>query len=151
MQFALIDKTSLALIGLANAGFPVNEQQFLMPVPPEFSVDELDLWIYDGEKLVKGVYVPPIDPTAFLVDTGPFFDRFGTSKLPILMSADPLVKALMADIQVRKWIDLQRLDVAQALEVLISKSLITNELKMAILNTPVATEENRVLKKLYFS
>ena len=94
---------------------------------------------------------PEPDPTAFLIDTGPFFDRFGEAKLPLLMSADPLVKALMTDIQVRKWIDLQRPDVAQALAVLVSKSLITNELKTAILDTPVATEENRVLKKLYFS
>ena len=91
------------------------------------------------------------DPTASYIDIGPFFDRFGTSKLPILMSADPLVKALMSDIQVRKWIDLQRPDVAQALDVLISKSLVTPTLKTAILDTPISSEENMVLRKLYFS
>ena len=129
---------------------PSDSQRLLAP-PPEFLLDELDLWIFDGETLVKGVYVPPIDPTAFLIDTGPFFDRFGTSKLPILMSADPLVKALMADIQIRKWIDLQRPDVAQALDILVSKALLTPELKTAILEHPVEIEENRVLKKLYFA
>ena len=93
----------------------------------------------------------PPDPTLSYIDIGPFFDRFGSAKLPILMSGDPLVKALMADIQVRKWIDLKRPDVAQALDVLISKSLVTPALKTAILDTPISAEENMVLKKLYFS
>jgi len=94
---------------------------------------------------------PVIDPCEWLVDIGTFMDRFGASKLPILMSADPLVKALVSDIQCRKWIDLQRADVAQALDALISKSLVTAEQKTAILETPVTEIENMALRKLYFS
>jgi hypothetical protein len=67
------------------------------------------------------------------------------------MSSDLLVKALVSDIQCRKWIDLQRIDVGQAIDVLISKSLATAELKTAILTTPVSAVENMALRKLYFS
>jgi hypothetical protein len=98
-------------------------------------------------------YVAPVveEPTKWFIDIGPFFDRFGSSKLAVLMSSEPLVKALIADINVRKWVDLKRADVAQALAALVSYSLLTTEQVNTILNTEVQPEENLVLRKMYFS
>ena len=90
--------------------------------------------------------------TQWLIDVGPFFDRFGAAKMPLLVSTNATVKALIADIQVRKWIDLKRPDVEQALDVLIALGItnMTTQLKAAILTTPVTAEENLALRKLYF-
>lgn len=60
----------------------------------------------------------PVKPTEWLIDIGPFFDRFGAAKMAVLTSADAGVKAILADTQVRKWIDLQRADVAQSLSLI---------------------------------
>lgn len=98
-------------------------------------------------------YTPPLtpaDPCEWLIDIGPFFDRFGANKMAILTSADVTVKAVIQDVQIRKWIDLQRTDVAAALDVLVAKGLITGTDKTTILTTPVTVEENRALRKLYF-
>ena len=96
---------------------------------------------------------PAPDPTEWLIDVGPFFDRFGPAKLAVLSSSDAAVRALVADLQVRKWIDLKRADVAQGIDLLISKSIpgLDAELKTAILNDPVQPVENLALRKAYFS
>jgi hypothetical protein len=71
--------------------------------------------------------------------------------MDILTSTNAGVKAIITDIQVRKWIDLKRPDVATSLDYIISKvTLMTVEIKAAILNTPVTAEENLALRKLYF-
>lgn len=95
----------------------------------------------------------PADPTEWLIDVGPFFDRFGHAKLAVLSSSDAAVRALVTDLQVRKWIDLKRADVAQGIDLLISKSIpgIDAALKSAILTTPVQPVENLALRKAYFS
>ena len=93
---------------------------------------------------------PLPDPAAWLIDIGPFFDRFGVAKIPTLASADATVQAIVKDCQARKWIDLQRVDVAQGLDTLIAKALIDEPLKSAILSTPVAPEENLALRRSYF-
>lgn len=93
----------------------------------------------------------PENPTEWLVDIGPFFDRFGVAKMAVLTSVDAGVKAILADTQVRKWLDLKRPDVAQALAYIASVvPAITQELQDSILNTPVTPEENLALRKLYF-
>ena len=96
---------------------------------------------------------PAPDPTEWLIDVGPFFDRFGPAKLAVLSSSDAAVRALMTDLQVRKWIDLKRADVAQGIDLLISKSIpgLDAALKNAILTTPVQPVENLALRKEYFS
>ena len=96
---------------------------------------------------------PAPDPTEWLIDVGPFFDRFGPAKLAVLSSSDAAVRALVTDLQVRKWIDLKRADVAQGIDLLISKSIpgLDAALKSAILNTPVQPVENLALRKAYFS
>lgn len=105
-------------------------------------------WGFDGANWTAPV--APVDPCEWLIDIGPFFDRFGASKVALLSSSNATVRALVADVQVRKWIDLKRADVATALDLLISAGLITAAQKTAILTAPVTAEENRALRKLYF-
>jgi hypothetical protein len=97
-------------------------------------------------------YAAPVDPTAWLIDVGSFFDRFGNAKLNVLASQDALVRAIVQDCSNRKWIDLKLQSVSQALDILVGKNItdVTTELKSIIINTPVEASENLVLRKLYF-
>lgn len=91
------------------------------------------------------------DPCAWLIDLGPFYDRFGATKMAVLTSTDPMVKAIVMDTNIRKWIDLKRADVASALAYIGSViPAVDSALQSAILNTPVSAEENGALRKLYF-
>ena len=92
-------------------------------------------------------------PTEWLIDVGPFFDRFGPAKMAVLAHPDALVQALVKDLQVRKWIDLKRADVAQGIDLLIAKGVpgVNAALKAAILNTPASHEENLALRRVYWS
>lgn len=95
---------------------------------------------------------PAPGPTDWLIDIGPFFDRFGAAKMAVLTSADAGVKAILADLQVRKWIDLQRVDVGEGLAYVGTKvPAVTAALQTTILTTPVLPAENLALRKLYFS
>jgi len=91
--------------------------------------------------------------TAWLIDVGPFFDRFGASKIAVLASSDPIVKACVSDVQSRKWVDLKRSDLPQAIDLIIAAGVpgVNAALKNSILNAPAAAAEQFVLKKLYFS
>lgn len=108
---------------------------------------------HPGAVLVEQSAEPAPNPTEWLIDISPFFDRFGAAKLPVLASADATVRALVADLQVRKWIDLQRPDVGHGIDLLIAKAIdgVTPALKAAILDTPVAPDENLALRKTYFT
>ena len=93
-----------------------------------------------------------VNPTEWLIDIGTFFDRFGAAKMAVLTSADAGVRAILADLQVRKWIDLKRPDVGQSVAYVGAKvPAVTTELQDTILNTPVTPEENLALRKMYFS
>ena len=95
---------------------------------------------------------PAPDPTEWLIDVGPFFDRFGAAKMAVLTSTDPGVQAILKDTQIRKWLDLKLPEVAQSVAYVGTKvSAVTAELQDAILNTPVVPTENLALRKLYFS
>ena len=48
----------------------------------------------------------PVDPALWRIDVGSFFDRFGEAKLAILSSENPIVKAMITDASVRKYISL---------------------------------------------
>lgn len=86
------------------------------------------------------------------IDIGPFFDRFGAAKIPVLTSSDVGVKAILADTQVRKWIDLKRPDVTQSIAYIASVvPSLTAELQDSILNTAVSSEENLALRGVFFS
>lgn len=94
----------------------------------------------------------PEDATAWLIDIGPFVDRFSTAKMAVLTSAAPVVRAIVQDMYSRKWIDLRRPDVSQSIDAIAADvAAVTPALKDAILNTPVTAEENRALRKVYFS
>ena len=94
---------------------------------------------------------PAVDPCEWLIDLGPFYDRFGSAKMAVLTSADAGVKAIVQDLNIRKWVDLQRADVASGLAYVGSKvPSIDATLQAAILTTPVTVEENLALRKLYF-
>jgi hypothetical protein len=89
----------------------------------------------------------------WFIDVGPFFDRFGASKIAVLASSDPVVKACVSDVQSRKWVDLKRGDLSQAIDLIIAANIpgVNSTLKNSILNTLVAPAEQLALKKLYFS
>ena len=48
----------------------------------------------------------PVDPALWRIDVGSFFDRFGEAKLAILSSENAVVKAMIMDASVRKYIAL---------------------------------------------
>ena len=48
----------------------------------------------------------PVDPALWRIDVGSFFDRFGEAKLAILSSDNAVVKAMITDASVRKYIAL---------------------------------------------
>ena len=50
--------------------------------------------------------LPVVDPALWRIDVGSFFDRFGDAKLPILSSENTIVKAMITDASVRKYIAL---------------------------------------------
>ena len=104
-----------------------------------------------GTAPAQPVSPAPIDPCEWLIDIGPFYDRFGSSKMAVLTSADAGVKAILSDVSIRKWLDLKRPDVASSLAYIGSKvPAVDATLQTAILTTPVAHEENLALRKLYF-
>lgn len=107
---------------------------------------------YPGDyTLVLEPSVPVVDPCEWLIDIGPFYDRFGPAKMAVLTSTDAGVKAILSDTGVRKWLDLKRTDVASSLAYIGTKvPAVDATLQTAILTTPVAVEENRALRKLYF-
>lgn len=85
--------------------------------------------------------IPQVNPDDWKIYVGPFFDRFGQYKIPILASTDPVVQALIKDAMVRKYIDLhkRRDEIAQMLEILQSKGFSVNA--AAILDVmPTETE-----------
>ena len=114
-------------------------------------------WAWDGSNFVAPPTPPapepePPKPYATFIDIGPFYDRFGAAKMAVLTSTDPGVKAIIADLNIRKWVDLARPDVAQALQYVGSVvSAVTPALQATILTTPISAEENLALRKLYFS
>ena len=104
-------------------------------------------------RLVPNVPTPePASVWEWLIDIGPFFDRFGTAKMAVLTSSDVGVQAIIKDTQVRKWLDLKLPEIASAVAYIGTKvPALTAELQQSILNTPVEEKENLALRKLYFS
>ncbi len=98
------------------------------------------------------VQEPKPKPCEWLIDIGPFFDRFGAAKMAVLTSSDAGVQAIIKDTQIRKWLDLKLPEIASAVAYVGTKvPSVTQELQESILNTPVEEKENLALRKLYFS
>ena len=116
--------------------------------------------LYDADASTAGspVFIdPPVQQLPapaweWLIDIGPFFDRFGAAKMAVLTSADAGVQAILKDTQVRKWLDLKLPEIASAVAYIGTKvPAVTQGLQQSILNTPVVETENLALRKLYFS
>lgn len=108
-------------------------------------------WVEDSyqEPVPNPAEVVPV--WEWYIDGGAFMDRFREAKMAILTSADPGVRALIQDLQMRKWIDLKRADVVESLAYIQTKvPLLTNVLIQEILTIPVTESENLALRKLYF-
>ena len=109
--------------------------------------------------------LPPAAPSVYqwYLDIGDFFDRFGEAQMPALLSTDPTVQALIKNIQSRKWVDLQRADVAAALDYMAGVTVrglgtistpiagMTAALVTSILTTQPAAHEQFALVKMYFT
>ena len=107
---------------------------------------------YPGD-FTEVIETPPVvvDPCEWLIDLGPFYDRFGAARMAVLTSPDAGVKGIVGDTNIRKWIDLQRADVAMALAYIGSVVVaLTPALQTAILTMPVTADENMALRRVYF-
>jgi hypothetical protein len=146
---------------------PTSTDRITDQIPPSCGVGQQPNWTGSGWICMTYTSPPillaPIDPTQWLIDIGPFFDRFGAAMIPVLTSTDLVAQALVQNIQARKWVDLKRLDVAGSLAYLGGATItglgtmaspiiqMTATLQNQILTTPVTYAENMALKKSYFS
>lgn len=155
MKFAQMNDNRIATVGLFDSAadalrFGYTED--LSALTPEPGVG----WL----KIAEGQFEPPAaDPgvppltwaTApaqyFWMDQGPFLDRFAEKRHAVLASADPDVRAVVMDLLFRQYIDIKRADVAQALDLLIAKGLITAAEKVTALQ-PLTSDYERHLKGL---
>ena len=111
--------------------------------------------IYPGRyRIINEVVSAPVDRAQWWIDEGPFFDRFGSAKMSILTNQNnPVVLALLRDIQSRKWVDLTRPDVAAGIDAMIAQNIpgVTAAVKTAVLTTPVTRAENEWVRKLFLT
>ena len=128
-----VENTIVADAKFMRANYPNGSYRLVQPADPEPTPE-------------------PSQPWEWLIDIGPFFDRFGAAKMAVLTSADAGVQAILKDVQIRKWLDLKLPELVQSVAYVGTKvPTVTAELQAAILNTPVAPDENLALQKLYFS
>lgn len=91
--------------------------------------DEYPLDDFEHVEFSDGVGITPaVRDADWHIHVGPFYDRFGAYKLPILASADAIVQAIIRDTSVRKYIDLRgrRAELAGAIALLQSKGFAVN-------------------------
>lgn len=111
-----------------------------------------------GKLYVNGEFIDPPEPEPitwgnapaeyYWLEVGSFYDRFGPAKIAVLASPDATVQALVRDTQVRKYIDLQRPDVAQFVGYLSTVvDEVTPEVAAAVL-APPTTDDERYIKGL---
>ncbi|MNV27125.1 hypothetical protein D3C71_1182630 [compost metagenome] len=159
MEYALIRDGCVCNVVVAD-------ENFIESIRHEWDhIEALDTALEQGMGVGRGWgwdggFVPPQQPSPqpvepeweWFIDIGPFFDRFGAAKMAVLTSTDAGVRAILSDLQVRKWIDLQREDVFLGLQYVGSEvPAVTAEMQEAILTTPVALAENLALRKQFFS
>ena len=166
MDYALINAGTVKNIIVAEADFIESiraDWQHIAPLAQGAGVG----WGWDGTQFVAPVADitprPEEAPSwAWLIDIGPFVDRFGNERYTVEQSSDPFVVSFCHDVDTRrKWIDLRDPRVAAALYYLaghplpgvgtIAAPILTPAKVATILTTPVAPAENLALRKLYFS
>ena len=161
MEYALIKSSTVQNVIVADETFIAAiaaewEHIERIDTPAERALGVAIGWGWDGANFVAPApTIPEPQPAPaweWLLDVGPFFDRFGAARMAVLTSTDVGVQAILKDTQVRKWIDLKHPDVASSIAYIGTKvPALTSELQSAILNTPVAETENLAMRKLYFS
>lgn len=159
MDYALIKNGTVQNVIVADEAFvaqiaPEWDHIERIDTPAEQALGVAIGWAWNGTQFVAppAPPAPPAPAWEWLIDIGPFYDRFGAAKMAVLTSSDAGVKAILADLNIRKWVDLKRVDVAQALSYVGSVvPAVDATLQNAILNTPVAEVENLALRRLYFS
>lgn len=85
------------------------------------------------------IIFPKEAPAPRHISVGAFYDRFGDQKYPILASADPTVQALIRDVSVRRFIDLDRPDLLQGLQLIVNAGFTIDP--QAIVNGDVLAHE----------
>ena len=147
-----------AQINQDRIAYAVTETAGQIDAPDMIQLESFDTSVIGKRHTEQGAWEDVPTPPApepewtWYIDLGPFYDRFGATKMAVLTSADTGVKAILADLNIRKWVDLKRPDVAQAMAYVGSVVPIVDAgLQDHILNTPVTDLENRALRKLYFS
>lgn len=161
MEYALIKNNLVINTIVADETFVADIAPNWDHIEPLDTAVELNLavgvgWGWDGTQFIPPTPAPapapsPLPSYSNFIDIGPFFDRFGSQKLPVLISQDQTVQALLKDIQIRKWIDLSLPEVQQSVQYLASIIPGITPLIPSILATPVQAHENLALRKLYFS
>ena len=73
------------------------------------------------------------------ISVGAFYDRFGTHKWSILADNSPYVRAVIQDASVREYIDLDRDDLQQGLQIIVNAGYPIDIQK--IIDAPVEDKE----------
>lgn len=140
MEYALVNENLVKNIIVADADFVQSiqsEWQAVIDITGLNPKPRIN-WIYQGGEFIAP-NPPSPTPEPRHISVGAFFDRFNSEKINILASTDPVVQALVRDASVRKFIDLDRPDLVQAMQLLVSKDF--NIDIDAILNAPVQPNE----------
>lgn len=93
------------------------------------------------------------EDTAFLVDVGPFFDRFESAQLAVLACPDSTVRAFLESCKVRKWIYTKHPFVSMGIDAIIAAGVVgvNAAMKDRIQNVPARRSEQDALLKLFFT
>lgn len=148
MEYALIKNNKVENVIVADP-------DFIALIAPEWDhIDALDTLHEQGLGVGIGWhwdetngFTPPENnndsdndaPVVRHISVGSFYDRFGAEKYAILSSTDPLVQALIKDTSVRKFIDLDRLDLLQGLQIVQSKGFAVDP--QVIVSAPIQPDE----------
>lgn len=73
------------------------------------------------------------------ISVGAFYDRFGAAKYAILADTNPMVQALIKDVSVRQYIDLDRADLPVGLQMLVDAGHAIDV--DAVVSAPIQPEE----------
>lgn len=131
MYYAQINQDGIAFAVTETAG-EINQ-------PDMIALASFDTSVI-GKKWVNGVWeVVPAPPEPRHITVGALYDRFGAEKYNILASTDPVVQALVKDVSVRKFIDLDRPDLLQGLQLVQSKGFAIDP--QAIVSAPIQSDE----------
>jgi hypothetical protein len=140
-KYAIIEQEFVTNISIADE--PIAENW--IECSPEVSIG----WAYKLDVFSAPEFKEPVH--AWYIDRGPFYDRFGPLKIAILTSTDAGVKAILADLNIREYVDLKRSDVFSGLKYIQTViPALTDSAISQIINKPVLEAENYALRvKLY--